>query len=106
MLRFCFFSGLAVLASSLRDASLDVEPKCSKPGCGQYKKIAKDDQNAAMRDKYGASFVFSHTQTPRIRISLSSPLSSRSPFLTPVHPPPHPSTHPTPLHHRSNDGDR
>ena len=58
MLRFCLFSGLAVLASSLRDASLDVEPKCSKPGCGQYKKIAKDDQNAAMRDKYGASFVF------------------------------------------------
>ena len=76
MLRFCLFAGLAVLASSLRDASLDVEPKCSKPGCGQYKKIAKDDQNAAMRDKYGASFVFSHkTRTPRIIISRSRPLS-------------------------------
>ena len=75
MLRFCLFAGLAVLASSLRDASLDVEPKCSKPGCGQYKKIAKDDQNAAMRDKYGASFVFSHKPEPRAPPSLSRPLS-------------------------------
>ena len=90
MLRFCLFAGLAVLASSLRDASLDFEPKCSKPGCGQYKKIAKDDQNAAMRDKYGASFVFS--QNPR-RISLVPSLISFS-FPDPR---PHPSTpHHTP----------
>jgi hypothetical protein len=99
MLRVCLLAGLAVLASSLRDASLDVEPKCSKPGCGQYKKIAKDDQNAALRDKYGASLV-SHTQ-PRAA-EISPPLPHSFAFPDPLTPP----TTRSALDHRSNDGDR